>query len=56
MSGFMTLCPGDVLSTGTPEGVGFGHEPPIFLRPGDVVEWEGTGLGRARQVVRAFSR
>lgn len=54
VSGFMTLCPGDVLSTGTPEGVGFGHQPPIFLRPGDVVEWEGTGLGRARQVVRAF--
>jgi 2-keto-4-pentenoate hydratase/2-oxohepta-3-ene-1,7-dioic acid hydratase in catechol pathway len=56
VSGFMTLCPGDVLSTGTPEGVGFGHRPPIFLRPGDVVEWEGTGLGRARQVVRAFAR
>lgn len=56
VSGFMTLCPGDVLSTGTPEGVGFGQNPPIFLRPGDLVEWEGTGLGRARQVVRAFSR
>jgi 2-keto-4-pentenoate hydratase/2-oxohepta-3-ene-1,7-dioic acid hydratase in catechol pathway len=56
VSDFMTLCPGDVLSTGTPEGVGFGHKPPIFLRPGDVVEWEGTGLGRARQVVTAFSR
>lgn len=55
VSEFMTLCPGDVLSTGTPEGVGFGHKPPIFLRPGDVVEYEGTGLGRARQVVRAFS-
>jgi 2-keto-4-pentenoate hydratase/2-oxohepta-3-ene-1,7-dioic acid hydratase in catechol pathway len=56
VSDFMTLCPGDVLSTGTPEGVGFGHDPPIFLRPGDVVEWEGTGLGHARQVVTAFSR
>jgi 2,4-diketo-3-deoxy-L-fuconate hydrolase len=55
VSAFMTLSPGDVLSTGTPEGVGFGHDPPIFLRPGDVVEWEGTGLGRARQVVVAFS-
>jgi 2,4-diketo-3-deoxy-L-fuconate hydrolase len=56
VSEFMTLCPGDVLSTGTPEGVGFGHQPPIFLQPGDVVAWEGTGLGNARQVVRAFSR
>ncbi len=56
VSEFMTLCPGDVLSTGTPEGVGFGHKPPIFLRAGDVVEYEGTGLGRARQLVRAFER
>jgi len=54
VSGFMTLCPGDVLSTGTPEGVGFGHKPPIFLRPGDVVAWEGTGLGSACQHVRAY--
>lgn len=55
VSAFMTLCPGDVLSTGTPEGVGFGHRPPIFLQPGDVVTYEGSGLGSARQVVRAFS-
>jgi 2-keto-4-pentenoate hydratase/2-oxohepta-3-ene-1,7-dioic acid hydratase in catechol pathway len=54
VSDFMTLCPGDVLSTGTPEGVGFGHKPPIFLAPGDVVTWEGSGLGSARQRVRAF--
>ncbi|MFI4944214.1 MAG: fumarylacetoacetate hydrolase family protein, partial [Burkholderiales bacterium] len=39
VSEFMTLCPGDVLSTGTPEGVGFGHKPPVFLRPGDVVSY-----------------
>jgi 2-keto-4-pentenoate hydratase/2-oxohepta-3-ene-1,7-dioic acid hydratase in catechol pathway len=56
VSEFMRLCPGDVLSTGTPEGVGFGHVPPIFLAPGDIVEWEGSGLGRDRQVVRAFTR
>jgi 2,4-didehydro-3-deoxy-L-rhamnonate hydrolase len=56
VSEFMTLCPGDVLSTGTPEGVGFGHKPPLFLRPGDVVEYEGTGLGRARQRVLAYPR
>jgi 2-keto-4-pentenoate hydratase/2-oxohepta-3-ene-1,7-dioic acid hydratase in catechol pathway len=53
-SELMTLCPGDVLSTGTPAGVGAGQRPPVFLRPGDVVEWEGTGLGSARQRVRAY--
>jgi 2-keto-4-pentenoate hydratase/2-oxohepta-3-ene-1,7-dioic acid hydratase in catechol pathway len=56
VSEFMTLCPGDVLSTGTPEGVGFGHDPPLFLRPGDLVEYEGTGLGSARQRILAHPR
>lgn len=51
---FMTLVPGDVLSTGTPEGVGLGHKPPVFLRPGDLVEYGSTGLGSARQRVVAW--
>jgi 2-keto-4-pentenoate hydratase/2-oxohepta-3-ene-1,7-dioic acid hydratase in catechol pathway len=41
----MTLEPGDVISTGTPAGVGFTREPPLWLRPGDVVEVEIDGLG-----------
>ncbi|RYZ06490.1 MAG: FAA hydrolase family protein [Myxococcales bacterium] len=49
ISEFMTLLPGDVISTGTPAGVGAGRTPPLFLRPGDVVEYEGEGLGAARQ-------
>jgi len=48
LSQFMTLEPGDVLSTGTPPGVGGGMKPPQFLRPGDVVELEIPGLGRQR--------
>lgn len=49
LSQFMTLLPGDVISTGTPAGVGLGFQPPQFLRAGDVVELEIEGLGRARQ-------
>lgn len=45
ISGFTPLSPGDVISTGTPEGVGFVRKPPIFLRPGDVVEIEVEGIG-----------
>ena len=55
VSSFMTLLPGDVISTGTPAGVGLGMKPePKYLRPGDVVELGIEGLGTARQVVRAF--
>jgi 2,4-didehydro-3-deoxy-L-rhamnonate hydrolase len=43
--------PGDVLSTGTPSGVGLGRNPPSYLRPGDVVEYGADGLGTARQVL-----
>jgi 2,4-diketo-3-deoxy-L-fuconate hydrolase len=50
-SEFMTLMPGDVLSTGTPSGVGLGRQPPSYLRPGDVVEYGAEGLGTARQVL-----
>jgi 2-keto-4-pentenoate hydratase/2-oxohepta-3-ene-1,7-dioic acid hydratase in catechol pathway len=51
VSRFMTLLPGDILSTGTPAGVGMGHKPPVYLRPGDRVEYGIDGLGQARQRV-----
>jgi 2-keto-4-pentenoate hydratase/2-oxohepta-3-ene-1,7-dioic acid hydratase in catechol pathway len=51
LSRFMTLEPGDVISTGTPPGVGMGMTPPRFLRAGDVLELEVEGLGRQRQAV-----
>src|SRR6266699_3610922 len=49
ISQFMTLLPGDVISTGTPAGVGMGQKPPRFLVDGDVVELGGDGLGSSRQ-------
>jgi 2,4-diketo-3-deoxy-L-fuconate hydrolase len=55
LSGFMTLLPGDVISTGTPAGVGFGFNPPQYLKPGDVIELGIDGLGTQRQVARAES-
>ncbi|WP_320199695.1 fumarylacetoacetate hydrolase family protein [Agrobacterium sp. rho-13.3] len=51
---FMKLMPGDVVTTGTPPGVGLGMNPPQFLVPGDIVELGVEGLGRQRQVVHAF--
>jgi len=51
LSLFMTLLPGDVIVTGTPEGVGLGMKPPVFLKRGDVMELEGGILGSQRQVV-----
>lgn len=53
LSQFMTLHPGDVISTGTPPGVGLGMKPPRFLKPGDVVELGVEGLGQQRQEVVA---
>jgi 2-keto-4-pentenoate hydratase/2-oxohepta-3-ene-1,7-dioic acid hydratase in catechol pathway len=53
ISQFMTLMPGDIISTGTPAGVGLGLKPPVYLRPGAVMELEIQGLGRQRQVVMA---
>jgi 2-keto-4-pentenoate hydratase/2-oxohepta-3-ene-1,7-dioic acid hydratase in catechol pathway len=50
---FMTLLPGDIIATGTPHGVGFGRKPPVYLKPGDVVEYGIDGLGEARQRVEA---
>jgi len=55
VSQFMTLLPGDIISTGTPAGVGMGHQPPQYLQAGDVVELGIEGLGTARQVVRAYA-
>ncbi|WP_353126893.1 fumarylacetoacetate hydrolase family protein [Parapedobacter pyrenivorans] len=54
VSQFMTLLPGDVISTGTPAGVGLGFNPPIYLKPGDVVELGADGLGSSRQIVKAY--
>jgi 2-keto-4-pentenoate hydratase/2-oxohepta-3-ene-1,7-dioic acid hydratase in catechol pathway len=51
LSLFMTLLPGDVIVTGTPEGVGLGMKPPVFLKRGDVMELDGGALGRQRQTV-----
>jgi 2-keto-4-pentenoate hydratase/2-oxohepta-3-ene-1,7-dioic acid hydratase in catechol pathway len=56
VSRFMTLLPGDVISTGTPAGVGLGMKPPVYLKAGDVVELGIEGLGEARQVVKAYCR
>lgn len=52
LSHSMTLEPGDVITTGTPEGVGFARTPPIFLENGDLVEVEVEGIGRLRNSVR----
>jgi len=53
LSQFMTLHPGDVISTGTPPGVGLGQKPPHYLKAGDVVELGVQGLGQQRQDVIA---
>lgn len=55
VSQFMTLLPGDVISTGTPAGVGLGMNPQVYLKPGDVVELGIDGLGQAKQNVVAYS-
>lgn len=49
LSQMMTLLPGDIVSTGTPPGVGFAMKPPQFLKSGDVIEWSIEGLGSAKQ-------
>jgi 2-keto-4-pentenoate hydratase/2-oxohepta-3-ene-1,7-dioic acid hydratase in catechol pathway len=55
ISQFMTLLPGDVISTGTPAGVGLGFKPPVYLKEGDVVELGIDGLGSSKQNVRAYA-
>jgi 2-keto-4-pentenoate hydratase/2-oxohepta-3-ene-1,7-dioic acid hydratase in catechol pathway len=54
VSQFMTLEPGDIITTGTPPGVGLGRKPPRFLQPGDVMTLGIAGLGEQRQEVIAF--
>jgi 2,4-diketo-3-deoxy-L-fuconate hydrolase len=54
ISQFMTLLPGDVISTGTPHGVGLGFNPPIFLKAGDVVTLGMDGLGEQKQVAVSY--
>ena len=54
VSQFMTLLPGDVISTGTPAGVGLGFKPPIYLKEGDVVELGIDGLGTSKQYLKNY--
>lgn len=54
VSQFMSLQPGDIISTGTPPGVGMGMKPPLFLKDGDVMELGIAGLGRQRQQVKRW--
>lgn len=57
ISQFMTLLPGDLISTGTPAGVGLGQKPnPWYLKPGDVVELGIDGLGSSKQTLMAYSK
>lgn len=56
VSQFMTLLPGDVISTGTPAGVGMGFNPSIYLKPGDVIELGIDGLGTSSQTCVAWSK
>jgi 2-keto-4-pentenoate hydratase/2-oxohepta-3-ene-1,7-dioic acid hydratase in catechol pathway len=53
LSRVMTLRPGTVIMTGTPEGVGFARKPPVFLRPGDTIEVEVAGIGVLSNTVAA---
>jgi 2-keto-4-pentenoate hydratase/2-oxohepta-3-ene-1,7-dioic acid hydratase in catechol pathway len=55
VSQFMTLLPGDIITTGTPPGVGMGRKPPQYLKAGDVVTLGIAGLGEQRQRVRAHA-
>lgn len=54
-SQFMTLLPGDIISTGTPAGVGLGQKPsPVYIKPGDIIELGIDGLGKSKQIARGF--
>src|SRR6201996_5803438 len=55
-SQFMTLLPGDIISTGTPAGVGLGMKPNVYLKPGDVIELGIDGLGGAKQKLVAYAK
>lgn len=55
LSQFMSLQPGDIISTGTPPGVGMGQKPQVYLKPGDRMRLGIEGLGEQNQAVRAYS-
>lgn len=55
VSQFMTLLPGDIITTGTPSGVGLGQKPPVFLKPGDIMHLGIEGLGVQTQQVKAWT-
>jgi len=55
VSQFMSLLPGDIISTGTPAGVGLGMKPNVYLKNGDVVELGIDGLGTAKQRCKAYA-
>lgn len=54
LSRFMSLQPGDIISTGTPPGVGLGQKPPVYLRGGNIISLGVEGLGQQRQLVVPF--
>lgn len=56
ISQFMSLLPGDIISTGTPFGVGMGLKPQRYLKPGDIVELGIDGLGSSKQVAKAYRK
>lgn len=56
ISRFMTLLPGDIISTGTPAGVGLGFKPPVFLKAGDIVTLGIDGIGSSEQNCIAYAR
>jgi 2,4-diketo-3-deoxy-L-fuconate hydrolase len=56
ISRFMTLLPGDIISTGTPAGVGLGFNPPVYLKPGDTIELGIDGLGTSKQTCVAYAK
>jgi 2-keto-4-pentenoate hydratase/2-oxohepta-3-ene-1,7-dioic acid hydratase in catechol pathway len=56
ISQFMTLLPGDIISTGTPFGVGLGLKPPMYLKEGDVMELGIEGLGVSKQICKNFKK
>ncbi|MEP7251402.1 MAG: fumarylacetoacetate hydrolase family protein, partial [Ginsengibacter sp.] len=56
LSQFMSLLPGDIISTGTPAGVGLGMNPQVYLKAGDVMELGIDGLGTSRQKLKAYEK
>lgn len=56
LSQFMSLQPGDVISTGTPPGVGMGQKPPVYLRPGQTITLGIAGLGEQRQITEGSAQ